>query len=108
VNSYTGIYFRTAFSFDPYISGNLSCMDMGVTLASLGNGNFTLSLDANDTGGGPLTSLTLALGQLTSTIPFGGTNSALTTFRAFSCQFIDLYKHLNFLIKIAVSRSATD
>jgi hypothetical protein len=80
VNSYTGFYYSTACSFVPSISGSLTSIDMGVTLGPSSNGNFTLSLDANNPGGGPLTSLTLASAQLTATAPFGSINSALTTF----------------------------
>ncbi len=84
VNSYAGTYYSTACSFVPTISGNLSSIDMGVTLGTrLGpqsNGNFILSLATNNAGGGPLITSTLASGSLTATVGFGNTNSALTTF----------------------------
>jgi hypothetical protein len=75
-------YASYAESFSPTIGGNLSSIDLGVSLpAGEGDGNFTISLDANNVSGGPLTTDVLASGNLVTTNETsGGSDSSLTSF----------------------------
>lgn len=74
-------YISVACSFSPTISGNLSSVQLPVeqnTSASGASNNFTVSLDGDNGGNGPLTTEVLAFGTLTATTPEG--SGDLTTF----------------------------
>lgn len=77
-------YFSQASSFQPVIGGNLSSIKVGVQWATEafgeGDGDFVLKLEANNPEGGPLTTLVLASGNVSTSSLLGDSNSALVTF----------------------------
>jgi hypothetical protein len=73
-------YSSPAVSFVPTITGNLTSISLGVGFISAADFSFTLNLDADNPGGGPLTTDILASGELTASSPFQSSDSALVTF----------------------------
>lgn len=95
--------------FSPTITGNLSCIDLGVTGPDYGADSgkpqpFVLSLEANNPNGGPLTTDVLATGDLL-TPSDNSTYSVLTTF-SYSGPTLTLFLGTTYWIVLSASGDA--